>query len=114
MTGAKRSAIVSPIHPGTAGWLPRPGAVALGADGALVFGPGGREVLVRQVAKPVSVIDTSGAGDVFCGVFAASLAQGSPIAIAVGRAALRPGRHWRPGVGTSRLHVCCTGTKNRP
>ena len=86
MTGAKRSATVSPIHPGTAGWLPRPGAVALGADGALVFGPGGREVLVRQVAKPVSVIDTSGAGDVFCGVFAASLAQGSPIAIAVGRA----------------------------
>ena len=29
-------------------------------------------------------------------------------------AALRPGRHWRPGVGAPSLHVCCTETKNRP
>jgi hypothetical protein len=28
-------------------------------------------------------------------------------------APLRPGRHWRLGVGTSRLHACCTETKSR-
>lgn len=60
--------------------------VTLGADGALIFGPGGSDILVRKAATPITVTDTSGAGDVLCGVLAASLAGGSTIEAAIGRA----------------------------
>ncbi|MFG6475494.1 PfkB family carbohydrate kinase [Microbacterium sp. P06] len=45
--------------------------VTLGADGCLVATPTGRR---RIAAHPTRAVDTTGAGDTFCGVFAASLA----------------------------------------
>ncbi|MFC5999825.1 ribokinase [Quadrisphaera sp. GCM10027208] len=48
--------------------------VTLGGDGAAVFAPGGR--LVEHVPAPtVDVVDTSGAGDAFCGVLAHELTR---------------------------------------
>jgi ribokinase len=41
---------------------------------------------VRQDAFPVQTVDTVGAGDCFCGVFAAGLAAGLPVAAALHRA----------------------------
>ena len=61
--------------------------VTLGARGALVAdGESTREV----PAEPVEAVDTTGAGDVFCGVFVASMARGlsaGPAARAAVRAA---------------------------
>ncbi len=37
-------------------------------------------------ARTVSVVDTTGAGDCFCGVLAAALDRGLPLAAALGRA----------------------------
>ena len=48
--------------------------VKLGADGALVAVPGHPPVPV--LASPVAVVDPTGAGDSFCGAFAAGLALG--------------------------------------
>jgi sugar/nucleoside kinase (ribokinase family)/fructoselysine-6-P-deglycase FrlB-like protein len=51
--------------------------VKMGGDGALVTGPG--LAAERVAASPVSVIDPTGAGDSFCGGFAAGLALGDDV-----------------------------------
>ena len=59
--------------------------VTRGAAGALVV------TLVEVLEAPgvkAEVVDTTGAGDCFCGVLAASLAQGAPLPQAVGQANL--------------------------
>ena len=57
--------------------------VTLGADGAAIV-----DSHVREVPSPrVVAVDTTGAGDVFCGVLAAMIVQGSPIVSSVGKAA---------------------------
>jgi ribokinase len=57
--------------------------VTLGRKGSLLAGPDG---LVRQEAFAVKSVDTVGAGDCFCGVFAASLGAGQPVGPALRRA----------------------------
>jgi sugar/nucleoside kinase (ribokinase family)/fructoselysine-6-P-deglycase FrlB-like protein len=57
--------------------------VKLGGDGALVARPG--EPLVPVPAAPVRVVDPTGAGDSFCGGFAAGLALGEDPAAAAWR-----------------------------
>jgi len=57
--------------------------VTLGRKGSLLAGPEG---IIRQPAFPVESVDTVGAGDCFCGVFAASLAAGMPVFLALRRA----------------------------
>lgn len=63
---------------------------ALDFHGAVVVTLGSEGVLVRDrgeytsvPAVPVDAIDTSGAGDVFCGVLAYRLAEGDSLAVAV-------------------------------
>jgi ribokinase len=69
--------------------------VTLGASGARTDGPHGIETVP---AEPVDAIDTTGAGDVLCGVYAASVAAGrrrsSAVRLAVAAATVsvtRPG-----------------------
>ena len=50
--------------------------VTLGAQGSVTVTPGGTH---RLPAYPVHPVDTTGAGDTFCGVLAARLAQGDPL-----------------------------------
>jgi ribokinase len=57
--------------------------VTLGADGCLVRAAG---EITAVPAPVVDTVDTSGAGDVFCGVLAAELAAGRALLEAVGRA----------------------------
>jgi ribokinase len=57
--------------------------VTLGAAGAVAVGPGGCDVIA---GLPVSAVDTTGAGDCFLGVMAASLAAGVPLPDALRRA----------------------------
>jgi ribokinase len=59
--------------------------VTLGADGADVTTAAGEQVTVPAV--PAQVVDTTGAGDSFTGVLAASLAAGAELVPAVRRAA---------------------------
>lgn len=47
--------------------------ITLGKDGALLAGPDGSD---RLAALPVEVVDTTGAGDAFCGAFVARLGEG--------------------------------------
>ena len=54
-------------------WGVRSLVVTLGRDGSLWVREGG---IVRQPAFRVEAVDTVGAGDCFCGVFAAGLAEG--------------------------------------
>jgi len=58
--------------------------LTLGGQGALLADAGG--VTARAGAPPVVVVDTTGAGDTCCGVFAAALAEGRPAADALRRA----------------------------
>jgi len=55
--------------------------VTLGARGCLLLERGGKPVFIP--ATPVTAVDTSGAGDVLCGVFAGCLAKGASVAAAV-------------------------------
>ena len=57
--------------------------VTLGSRGSILAGPRG---ILRQDAFRVQSVDTVGAGDCFCGVFAAGLAAGLPVAAALRRA----------------------------
>lgn len=61
-----------------------PGAVVitLGAAGAVVADDGGD---LAVPGFPVRAVDTTGAGDAFCGALAAALAEGRPLAEAVRR-----------------------------
>jgi ribokinase len=58
--------------------------VTLGGEGALAAGPGGT---ARAEALTITPLDTVGAGDTFCGYFAASLAAGQALEQALRRAA---------------------------
>jgi ribokinase len=50
--------------------------ITLGAEGALVSTEAG----IRLISPPkVAVVDTTGAGDAFCGAFAAALTSGSTV-----------------------------------
>ena len=63
--------------------------VTMGADGCLWAhrDESGAVALHRQPAMPVTAVDTVGAGDCFCGVFAATLAAGAATTAALHRAA---------------------------
>ena len=81
--------------------------VKLGGDGALVARPGSPPV--RVPAAPVRVVDPTGAGDSFCGGFAAGLALGEEPAAAAWRGCVtaaaaigRPDRCGRWSAGRSR------------
>jgi ribokinase len=57
--------------------------VTLGSEGALAQVDG---KLIRQAAFPVKPVDTTAAGDTFCGVLVATLSQGQTVAQAMRRA----------------------------
>lgn len=57
--------------------------VTLGADGAAVYAPGGGRRLTVVRPPAVEVVDTTGAGDAFCGVLANRLARGFDVVAAV-------------------------------
>ncbi|HZD64830.1 MAG TPA: PfkB family carbohydrate kinase [Acidimicrobiales bacterium] len=63
--------------------VPGGGHVRLGARGALLADAGGRH---HWRPPPGAVVDTTGAGDTFCGVLAAGLAQGLTLPEATRRA----------------------------
>jgi ribokinase len=56
--------------------------VTLGADGCLVDEPGAERVRV-PAARPLQVVDTTGAGDAFTGALAVALARGAELRDAV-------------------------------
>lgn len=58
-------------------------AMTLGADGIAAAGP---DFALRVPALPVSVVDTTGAGDAFAGILAAALDEGLPTPLALRRA----------------------------
>jgi ribokinase len=57
--------------------------VTLGSHGALAWVDG---KFLRQGAFPIKPVDTTGAGDTFCGVFVAALSQGQGVAQALRQA----------------------------
>lgn len=63
--------------------------VTLGADGALAVEPDG--TAWQQAVMAIDPVDTTGAGDTFAGVLAASLDGGLPLAGALHRAAVAAG-----------------------
>jgi ribokinase len=54
--------------------------VTLGKAGAVAVGASGRTVIA---GRPAKVVDTTGAGDCFCGVLAARLAEDSDLGTAM-------------------------------
>jgi ribokinase len=62
--------------------------VTLGAAGALAVGP---KVALRVPVLPIEAVDTTGAGDAFVGVFAASLDLGHDLGGALRRASVAAG-----------------------
>jgi len=60
--------------------------VTLGGEGAAVYGEQGRRRLTHVPAARVDALDTTGAGDAFCGVLADRLAAGVTIVDAVAQA----------------------------
>ncbi|UFN50548.1 PfkB family carbohydrate kinase [Roseomonas sp. OT10] len=65
---------------------------ALGIDVAVTLGEAGAEAAtvggpLRQAIFPATAVDTTGAGDCWCGVLAAALSRGAPLAAAMRRAA---------------------------
>ena len=77
---------------------PRAVVVTLGADGALVV-EGDRAEHVP--AQPVDVVDTTGAGDTFCGALADALARGAGLVEAA-----------RWGVAAAALSVTRSGAQD--
>lgn len=65
--------------------LDRTVIATLGPNGAVASGPDG---LIRVPALPIDPVDTTGAGDTFAGVLAATLDAGSDLATAMARAAI--------------------------
>ncbi len=65
-------------------WGVRNMLVTLGSEGSLCAGAAGT---VKQEAFPVEAVDTVGAGDCFCGVFAVALVNDQPMKEALRRAA---------------------------
>ena len=53
--------------------------VTCGAEGCWYLGAGSGQVPSHQAAYPVTVVDTTGCGDVFHGAYAAALAEGQPL-----------------------------------
>ncbi|MDE0025018.1 MAG: PfkB family carbohydrate kinase [Spirochaetaceae bacterium] len=94
LTGAAAATDVEQTSARAAGFLTGSGAalrnlvVTLGAAGCLWAhrDGSGAPALHRQPALPVTAVDTVGAGDCFCGVFAATLAAGATTAAALHRA----------------------------
>jgi ribokinase len=60
--------------------------VTLGSEGAAVYSDRGRRRLAHVPAAAVEVVDTTGAGDAFCGVLADRLARGEEVVDAVEQA----------------------------
>ena len=65
---------------------PRGAVVTAGGEGAVWAAQGG--VSVRLPAMAVNVVDTTGAGDAFCGALVAALAEGRPMEAALRRASI--------------------------
>ena len=65
--------------------LDRTVIATLGAEGAIAAGPEG---VVRVPSYPVTPVDTTGAGDTFCGVLAAYLDEGADLKAAMAKAAV--------------------------
>lgn len=57
--------------------------VTLGSAGAVAIGP---DLRIDVAGRPAEVVDTTGAGDCFCGVLAGSLAEGAGLESAIVRA----------------------------
>ena len=81
MTAAEREAALKALHGETGQTI----IVTLGADGVIAMRDG---AFHRVMGLKIEPVDTVGAGDTFCGYFAASLDQGLDFAAALRRAAV--------------------------
>ena len=94
LTGAAAATEAERVAGDVTGFMSGTGAalrnliVTLGAAGSLWAhrDESGAAALHRQPALPVTAVDTVGAGDCFCGVFAAALAAGAAVPDALHRA----------------------------